>query len=218
MIAAPTPSQKGAIAETAIAAAAVKAGLQVLRPVTEGGRYDLGLEIGGRLARVQCKWATRHGEVVRARIQTNRRINGGYLSTTYTADEVDFVALYCLELDESYLLPIALVEGQATIHLRLAPARNRQLAGLHFAGDYALGAIAQLEERSAGSRKVVGSSPTSSTPPDEAPTTLVPAHEFRNRFGWYMQRAAGGEAIVVTHRGQRRLRLCPVLGQTRLVA
>jgi antitoxin (DNA-binding transcriptional repressor) of toxin-antitoxin stability system len=33
-----------------------------------------------------------------------------------------------------------------------------------------------------------------------------------------MQRAAAGEAIVVTHRGQRRLRLCPVVGQTRLVA
>jgi prevent-host-death family protein len=69
--------------------------------------------------------------------------------------------------------------------------------------------------------EVVGSSPTSSTPPNDAPAappTLVSAHEFRNRFGWYMQRAAAGEAIVVTHRGQRRLRLCPVVGQTRLVA
>ena len=214
-----TPSQKGAIAETAIAASAIKAGLQVLKPVAEGGRYDLAFEIGGRLARVQCKWASRRGDVITARIRTSRRVNGGYLSTTYSPDEVDFVALYCPQLDASYLLPITLVQGQSTIHLRLASARNRQLAGLHFARDYALGAIAQLEERAAGSRKVVGSSPTSSiSSPKASGPELVSAHEFRNRFGWYMQRAVAGEPILVTHRGQPRLRLSPVLQQTRLAA
>jgi hypothetical protein len=33
-----TPSQKGAIAETAIAAAATKLGIEIYRPVFEGGR------------------------------------------------------------------------------------------------------------------------------------------------------------------------------------
>jgi hypothetical protein len=35
------PSQKGAAAEAKIAAAAIRLRLQVLRPVGEGGRYDL---------------------------------------------------------------------------------------------------------------------------------------------------------------------------------
>lgn len=41
-----TPSQKGAAAEAEIAAAAIRMRLQVLRPVGEGGRYDLAIDIG----------------------------------------------------------------------------------------------------------------------------------------------------------------------------
>ena len=39
-------NRKGAIAETAIAAAATKLGVPVLRPIVEHGRYDLAFEIG----------------------------------------------------------------------------------------------------------------------------------------------------------------------------
>jgi prevent-host-death family protein len=35
----------------------------------------------------------------------------------------------------------------------------------------------------------------------------VGAHEFRNRFGWYMERAAAGEEIRVTRRGRPYVRL-----------
>ena len=49
--------------------------------------------------------------------------------------------------------------------------------------------------------EVRGSSPLSSTSLPGAPTT-VGAHEFRNRFGWYMERAAAGEVIDVTRRGR----------------
>jgi len=48
------------------------------------------------------------------------------------------------------------------IHLRLGPTRNNQRLGVKMAAAYELGAIAQLGERSAGSRKVEGSSPSSS--------------------------------------------------------
>jgi len=39
---------------------------------------------------------------------------------------------------------------------------------------------------------------------------VVGAHEFRNRFGWYMERAAVGEEILVTRRGRPQLRLSAV--------
>ena len=53
--------------------------------------------------------------------------------------------------------------------------------------------------------EVRGSSPLSSTPsPAE---TVIGAHEFRNRFGRYAERAAGGEEILVTFRGRPHLRL-----------
>jgi antitoxin (DNA-binding transcriptional repressor) of toxin-antitoxin stability system len=37
----------------------------------------------------------------------------------------------------------------------------------------------------------------------------VGAHEFRNHFGWYMQRATGGESFLVKRRGKPYVRLGP---------
>jgi prevent-host-death family protein len=37
--------------------------------------------------------------------------------------------------------------------------------------------------------------------------TVVGAHQFRNHFGYYMERAAGGEEILVTRRGKATVRL-----------
>ena len=50
-----TTNQKGAVAEAKIAAAALDLGLEVYRPVFEGGRYDLILGLETTLLRVQCK-------------------------------------------------------------------------------------------------------------------------------------------------------------------
>ena len=49
-------NHKGAIAELKIATAATELGIDVLRPMAEHGRYDLGFELGRRILRVQCKW------------------------------------------------------------------------------------------------------------------------------------------------------------------
>jgi len=47
------PTEKGGRAEIAIANAAVQLGIVVSRPMTDGGRYDLILDLAGRLLRVQ---------------------------------------------------------------------------------------------------------------------------------------------------------------------
>lgn len=41
----------------------------------------------------------------------------------------------------------------------------------------------------------------------------VGAHEFRNHFGYYMERAAAGEEILVTRRGKPHARLGPPRGE-----
>jgi hypothetical protein len=82
---------------------------------------------------------------------------------TYTADEIDALAAYCAENGRCYYLPVSLVAGRRVIHLRVAPAANNQNLAINWAEQYELGAIAQLGERSAGSRKVGGSNPPSST-------------------------------------------------------
>jgi PD-(D/E)XK nuclease superfamily protein len=156
-------NRKGAIAETAITAAAVRLGIDVYRPVSDGGRYDLILDTGERLLRTQCKWANREGDVVVVRSRTCRHTPRGYVFGTYCRAEVDGIAAWCPDTDDAYFVPIEEIDGRACIHLRLAPARNNQEQLVHWAAHYRLGAIAQLGERSAGSRKVGGSNPPSST-------------------------------------------------------
>ena len=212
------PSLKGAIAETAIAAEATRLGIRVYRPIADGGRCDLIFELGSRVLRVQCKWAVRQGDVVIVTTGTSRRgPNGSYIRSTYTAEEVDAIAAYCEETQRCYLLPISLVGGLQALSLRLAPPRNNQRAGLNWGPDYELGAIAQLEERRHGMAEAVGSSPTSSTRRC-AESLVIGAHEFRNRFGWYMERARAGESILVTRHGSPALRLSPAFEQGTLAA
>ena len=157
-----TSDQKGGIAELAIASKANLLGIGVSRPMTEGLRYDLIFDWHLGLQRVQCKWATSNGETVEIRCRTSRRTSSGYLRTTYDATEVDAIAGYCAALDECWIVPIADIRGRAALRLRLSAAKNNQRSGVTLAEQYRLGAVAQLEERRAGSAEARGSSPLSS--------------------------------------------------------
>ena len=130
-----TTNQKGAIAESAIVHAAVMAGIGVSRPLSDL-RYDLIFDLGSHLERVQCKWAVRHGEVVAVRCRSCRRARNGLIHRGYTTDEIDAFAVYCAELDRCFYLPLRSVGEPATIQLRLAPARNNQRSGIHWADDF----------------------------------------------------------------------------------
>lgn len=167
------PNHKGNVAELAIATEAARLGLSVLKPLTEHERYDLALELGGRLLRVQCKWANYDGNVIHAHVGRCRTSRRGYVRATYLASEIDALAVYCQDLDRCYLLPASMVIDRHSLNLRVAPARNNQRAAINFAADYELGAVAQLEERRPGRAEVRGSSPLSST--------LLPSPPARRR-------------------------------------
>jgi hypothetical protein len=205
-------NQKGDIAEAEIALAAIRAGCTVSRPLTDHPPYDLVIEIGGRPLRVQCKWASLQRGVVQVRLRRcSHSPTQGYIRSSYGADEIDAIAAYCDDLGECFLVPIGLVDGRDWISLRVDPTRNGQRAALHLAADYTLpGAIAQLGERLAGSQKVVGSSPTGSTSRADCDGEItVGADPFRHHFGYWMERASGGDEIVITRRGRRFARLGP---------
>ena len=164
-----TTDQKGAIAEMAITLAALKLGVDVYRPVAEGGRYDLVMGVESTLIRVQCKWAVRRGGVVVVRCYSCRRTRAGMVRRAYTPDQIDAFAAYCLELDRCWFLPIELFPYSSAIQLRLSPTRNNQQLKINWADEFEfaarlgrLGAVAQLGERLAGSQKVRGSNPLGS--------------------------------------------------------
>jgi prevent-host-death family protein len=207
------PNLRGTIGEMAIAFEAVQLGVEVFKPLSEHSRCDLVFGISGRLYRVQCKSARRSGDVLQINLVSSWHTPQGYVRNKYTAAEVDLVAAHCHELRRNYLIPFDRVEeGKSGIHLRLVPPRNGQRAAVHFAAQYELsGAVAQLGERRRGTPKATGSSPVSSTSSPEADGSeiTVGAHEFRNKLGFWMQRVAAGDEVVITRRGRRFARLGP---------
>jgi prevent-host-death family protein len=210
------PNRKGNVAELAIAKEAAALGLSVLKPLTEHERYDLAFDLGLRIVRVQCKWASHNGDVVRIHVGRSRTSRGGYIRSTYRKDEIDALAAYCQELDRCYLLPVEMVAGRHVVHLRTSAARNNQRASVNFAADYELGAVAQLEERRHGMAEAEGSSPSSSTPAGKGTADLsfpdrygfadlkqtVGMDEFYAKLAQYVRRAETGEKVHITRWGR----------------
>lgn len=165
-----TTNQKGAIAEAAITKGAVELGVEVYRPVVEGGRYDMIFALQrGDLIRVQCKWAARIDDVLLVRCYSCRRAIEGMRVRRYTRDEIDAIAAYSPDTNRCYLIPPELWAGRRTIYLRLEATRNNQSRLINWAKDYefaarlsAPGPIAQLGERQSGTLEAAGSSPAGS--------------------------------------------------------
>lgn len=135
-----TSTQKGAMAEAAVTTAAAELGLTVSRPMCEGRRYDLILDLEPRLLRVQCKLARSVEGALLIPIQTSRYTPQGYVCTGYSADEVDAIAAYAPASRRCYMLPIAEVTNHRAVHLRLSPTKNNQAQGIRWACDYEFGA------------------------------------------------------------------------------
>jgi prevent-host-death family protein len=205
------PNLRGTVGEMAIALEATRLGVEVFKPVSEHSRCDLVFGVGERLYRVQCKSARRSGEVLHVNLVSSWHTPNGYVRNRYSASEIDLVAAHCHELGTNYLVPFERIEhGKSGIQLRLSPPRNGQRAAVHFAASYELaGAVAQLGERRYGIPEAVGSSPTSSTLFISPSNRQVGAHEFRNHFGFWMERASAGDEILITRRGRRYARLGP---------
>jgi hypothetical protein len=205
-------NQKGAIAEAAIRLAAIRCEVDVYMPVSGHSRADLVFDVGDQLYRVQVKWGrlSDEGDVVQVRLSGSRYTPNGYVYSQYDESEVDLFAVYCEELDRCFLLPISVCANRRAIHLRLSPPRNNQRACINLADEFAFeGAVAQLGEHSAGSRKVRGSIPLSSTSSSslEPAEITVGSNPFRDHLGYWMDLVAEGQEVVVTRHGKPRLRL-----------
>jgi PD-(D/E)XK endonuclease len=162
--------QKGAIAESAIVHAAIKLGIGVFRPLSDGERYDLIFNLRPRLVRVQCKTAVLLGDVLAVPFYSNRRGASGFVKRVYTSDEIDAVAAYSPELERCFFLPMDEFGTRTYVQLRLAPSKNNQRRRINWADDYEFerlqseisGAVAQLGERRDGIAEARGSSPLGS--------------------------------------------------------
>jgi hypothetical protein len=137
------PKDIGDRSQLAVMLALRAAGFAVLIPFGENTRYDLVIDDGRSLARVQCK--------------TGRLFNGAVIWNTCSSyahhpnpkprkldyqGEIDFFGVYCRETGVVYLVPIADVPVKKQASLRLVPARNFQRKYIRHAAQYEVAHVA----------------------------------------------------------------------------
>jgi hypothetical protein len=120
--------------EAVVLAALVQAGYRPLLPFGSGHPYDIGLDVDGKLMRVQCKTGRllKEGVIFFPTAMWCRDMS--YRS--YWGD-IDSFGVYCPSTNEVYLVPIEDVPGRAA-YLRVEPTKNGQAKGVRWAKDYVI--------------------------------------------------------------------------------
>jgi hypothetical protein len=136
------PKAIGERSQLAIVIALDRAGYAVFIPFGENLRYDLVIDDGERLARVQCKTGRLESGAVRFRACSSygHHPNPKILKRDYLG-EIDYFGVYCLETHDVYLVPIECAQVRRECSLRVEPTRNGQRQGVRLAADYAVARV-----------------------------------------------------------------------------
>jgi hypothetical protein len=135
---------RGNAAEAAVLNAFIRAGLVVFVPFGDGAPYDLVVDGGQALIKVQVKCGRLRDNCV-AFNSCGTDHGRGRMSYEGRAD---VFGVHAPQLERVFIVP---VEGCARFQarLRLTPTRNNQQRGVRYAGDYAVESWARSLLRSA---------------------------------------------------------------------
>ena len=127
--------EKGDRSTLAVMVALKACGLTLSQPFGENTRYDLIVDDGTRLARLQCKTGQlRNGAVLFNSCSCHgHQRNPAPVRRSYRG-EIDCFGVYCPETNGVYLIPVDVCGIHTT--LRVDEPRNNQRAGVRFARDY----------------------------------------------------------------------------------
>jgi hypothetical protein len=117
-------------------------GFEISVPFGENTRYDLIIDDGKRLARVQCKTGRlRSGAVVfRTSSTYGHHPHPKVLKRDYL-NEIEFFAVFCPETRGVYLIPIDDVDTRSMALLRVEKPRNGQKRRIRLAAHYEIGRV-----------------------------------------------------------------------------
>jgi hypothetical protein len=123
-----------------------RAGLDILLPFGENTRYDLVIDDGRRLARVQCKTGRLRAGAIRfpACSCYGHHRNPSTARRDYQG-QIDYFGVYCAATSGVYLLPIESAPAKAVIalrvDLRVDPPRNNQKRRIRYAAEYRIATV-----------------------------------------------------------------------------
>ncbi len=115
--------RRGEIGEAAFLAKASSMGWGVAKPWGDSDRYDLIVDVGGRLLKVQVKSAHRvcaqPGGGYRIRAHPHQRVS-------YRDDEIDFLVAYIVPEDIWYVFPPSAFQNMKS--MRLFPYKGKKMS------------------------------------------------------------------------------------------
>ena len=121
----------GDISVAVIMASLIKSGHSVLLPFGDNTRYDLAVDSGDRLIKLQCKTASlRKNGVLAFNTSSITTKNGKQTKNYYTPNEIDYFMVYSPDLDKVYLIPFGECKGT----LRVEGENNNK--NIKWAKDY----------------------------------------------------------------------------------
>jgi PD-(D/E)XK endonuclease len=149
---------KGNVSESRILAAYVGAGFIVLLPFGGGAPYDLIVDTGIRLVKVQVKTGRlRNGCILFPTLRFSGHNGKG---RRYISGEFDVFAVYCPDNEQIFIVPLG--ENPADGRLRCFDTRNNQQQKVRWAKDFAFDDHVKELRREV---ELVGLEPTASTLP-----------------------------------------------------
>jgi hypothetical protein len=117
-------------------------GYDLLVPFGENTRYDLVIDDGQNLAKVQCKTGRiRNGAIVFKVCSSYAHHPNPKNRFRPYGNEIDYFAVYCPDNGGAYLVPRADVATRFQALLRVEPARNAQRLHVRVAADYEIARI-----------------------------------------------------------------------------
>lgn len=127
-------NQKGDLAELIVGADLQRQGHGVALPVGHDWPFDLLVLRAdtGAIERVQVKYTVARSGGLDVRC----RSNSAWVNYRYTAEDVDWIAVYERTTDACYYVPSSVWDGRVQVKLRLEPTRNNQGRGIRWAKDY----------------------------------------------------------------------------------
>lgn len=131
-----TTTHKGDIAELMVATELIKRGYVVARPLTNGAPYDLLVDTGSKVAKVQVKSAVDNGNgSIRVKLRSSK-YHRGRTSVSYFGLVDCIIGVHC----ES--ATFILVQGDDLksfeVNVRVSPARNNQQSRLRSADGHSI--------------------------------------------------------------------------------
>lgn len=128
--------QKGDFSELKVATRLTELGYVVSFPFGDRAPYDLIVDIGGKLSKVQVK----HGRIINGTVlfktMSVSTLNGKAIINNYNG-KVDHIACYCTDNDTCYMISTEKFTV-SEMSLRIDPPKNNMKKGINWSKDYIL--------------------------------------------------------------------------------